>query len=109
VLGFFRKTKSAARKAYCHFVDKGVSQGRRHELTGGGLVRSLDEWTAFRALRGGSVRIKREERILGDSNFAEAVLRDADEQLDLLKIMDILELDFNNIHFTITKALPDVK
>jgi hypothetical protein len=82
VLGFFGKTKSAARRAYRHFVKKGVSQGRRHELTGGGLVRSLGGWTAFKALRGSSVRIKGDERILGDSDFVEAVLREADEQLE---------------------------
>ena len=82
VLGFFGKTKSASRRAYRHFVTKGVSQGRRHELTGGGLVRSLGGWTAFRALRGGSMRIKGDERILGDSDFVEAVLREADEQLE---------------------------
>ena len=82
VLGFFGKTKSAARRAYRHFVKKGVSEGRRHELTGGGLVRSLGGWTAFRALRGGSVRIKGDERILGDSDFVEAVLKEADEHLE---------------------------
>jgi putative transposase len=82
VLGFFGKTKSAARRAYRHFVEKGVSQGRRHELTGGGLVRSLGGWTAFRTLRGGSMRIKGDERILGDSDFVETVLREADEQLE---------------------------
>ena len=82
VLGFFGKTKPAARRAYRHFVKKGVSQGRRHELTGGGLVRSLGGWTAFRALRGSSVHIKGDERILGDSDFVEAVLREADEQLE---------------------------
>jgi len=82
VLGFFGKTKSAARRAYRHFVEKGASQGRRHELTGGGLVRSLGGWTAFRALRGSSMRIKGDERILGDSDFVEVVLREADEQLE---------------------------
>jgi len=82
MLGFFGKTKSAARSAYRHFVEKGVAQGRRHELTGGGLVRSHGGWTAFKAIRGGSVRINGDERILGDSDFVEAVLRQADEQLE---------------------------
>ena len=82
LLAFFGKTKSAARRAYLHFVKKGVSQGRRHELTGGGLVRSLGGWTAFRALSGSSVRIKGDERTLGDSDFVETVLREADEQLE---------------------------
>ena len=82
VLGFFGKTKSAARRAYRHFVKKGVSQGRRQELTGGGLVRSLGGWTAFRALRGSPARIKGDERILGDSDFVQTVLREANEQLE---------------------------
>jgi REP element-mobilizing transposase RayT len=53
VLGLFGKRKSDARKAYRRFVEKGVLQGRRPELTGGGLVRSIGGWTALRALRSG--------------------------------------------------------
>ncbi len=82
VLGFFSKKKSTAQKAYRHFVENGASQGKRHEFTGGGLVRSLGGWTAFRALRGSSVPIKGDERILGDSNFVETVLKTADEHLE---------------------------
>ncbi len=52
--------------------------------------------------------MRRWERLLGDINFAETVIREADVHLDLLKIMDIFEFDFNNIH-AITKPLPDVK
>jgi putative transposase len=82
VMGFFGKRKSDARKAYRQFVEKGALQGRRPELTGGGLVRSIGGWTALRALRSGKVRIKGDERILGDSDFVEAVLKQADEQLE---------------------------
>ena len=82
VLGFFGKRKSDARKAYRQFVAKGVLQGKRPELAGGGLVRSIGGWTALRALRKDSVRIKGDERILGDSEFVEAVLKEADEQLE---------------------------
>ncbi len=46
----------------------------------------------------GLIRIKGDERILGNSDFVEAVLREADEQLDLLTKMNILELEFNIIH-----------
>jgi putative transposase len=82
VLGFFGKRKSDARKAYRQFVKKGVVQGRRPELTGGGLVRSIGGWAALRALRSETVRVKGDERILGDSDFVEAVLKEADEQLE---------------------------
>ena len=52
------------------------------ELTGGGLVRSLGGWAALRALRNEPVRVKGDERILGDSDFVESVLKEANEQLE---------------------------
>jgi len=82
VLGFFGKKKSDARKAYRHFVEQGVKQGRRPELVGGGLIRSVGGWAALSALRDEAVRVKGDERILGDSDFVEAVLKEADEQLE---------------------------
>jgi putative transposase len=82
VLGLFGKRKADARKAYVRFVKNGVPQGRRPELSGGGLVRSAGGWKALSALRGESVRLKGDERILGDSDFVEAVLKVADEQLE---------------------------
>jgi hypothetical protein len=82
VLEFFGSRKSDARKAYRQFVKKGVLKGRRPELTGGGLLRSVGGWAALGALRGEAVRIKGDERILGDSDFVEAVLKEADEQLE---------------------------
>ena len=82
VLGFFGKRKSDARKAYQHFVKQGDKQGRRPELIGGGLLRSVGGWAVLSALRDEAVRVKGDERILGDSDFVEAVLKEADEQLE---------------------------
>jgi hypothetical protein len=82
VLKLFGKRKPDARKAYLQFVKKGILQGRRPELTGGGLLRSVGGWTALSALRGEPVRVKGDERILGDSDFVEAVLKEANEQLE---------------------------
>jgi REP element-mobilizing transposase RayT len=83
VLGFFGKRKADARKAYRQLVKKGVLQGRRPELTGGGLLRSVGGWAVLSALRGEAVRVKGDERILGDTDFVEAVLKEANEQLEL--------------------------
>ena len=47
VLGFFGKRKAEARKSYRTFVAKGVEQGQRPELTGGGLLRSVGGWAAL--------------------------------------------------------------
>jgi hypothetical protein len=82
ILGIFGKRKSNAKKAYQRFIENGVEQGKRPELTGGGLLRSIGGWTALKMLRRDSVMSKGDERVLGDSDFVEMVLREADEQLE---------------------------
>ena len=39
-------------------------------------------WAALRALRSEPMRVKSDERILADSDFVEAVLKEADERLE---------------------------
>lgn len=82
ILGLFDKTKSKARRLYSSFVKKGIEDGRRPELVGGGLIRSLGGWSAVKALRGRADRIKGDERILGDGDFVESVLKFGQEQLE---------------------------
>ena len=83
VLSQFGKKFAAARKRYAAYVQEGYGQGRRPELTGGGLIRSLGGWAALKKLRlKGHDRIKGDERILGDSDFVTSILAEADEQLD---------------------------
>lgn len=82
VLGFFGQSKAEARKAYKQFVAEGVERGRRPELTGGGLQRSVGGWRALASIRRESDWVKSDERILGDSDFVKMVLRHADEQME---------------------------
>jgi hypothetical protein len=81
VLSYFGSRMSAARKRYLSYVEAGVGQGRRPELVGGGLIRSLGGWEEVkkRALRGRE-RVKGDERILGDSDFVMDVLKMAEEK-----------------------------
>ena len=51
VLALFGKQSGTARRSYRRFVNKGVDQGKRTDLTGGGLVRSAGGWAAVKALR----------------------------------------------------------
>jgi REP element-mobilizing transposase RayT len=82
-LSFFGKTASDARKRYVSYVKEGIDQGRRPELVGGGLVRSLGGWSAVKKLRlKGQDRIKGDERILGDGDFVTVLLSEANETLD---------------------------
>jgi putative transposase len=61
----------------------GTKQGRRPELVGGGLIRSLGGWAEVKANRlNKNDRIKSDERILGDSEFVTQVISEADEAFD---------------------------
>jgi putative transposase len=79
-LRLFGKSGSEARRRYREFVENGVNQGRRPELVGGGLIRSVGGWQAFKALDWADVHLKSDERILGDSDFVEEVLNAAREK-----------------------------
>jgi hypothetical protein len=81
VLGYFGKSVGRARKSYREYVEQAVDQGRRPELVGGGLIRSVGGWEAFKALRKNE-RIKGDQRILGESQFVNQVLRGADEKYE---------------------------
>ena len=79
VLGLFGNRASTARNEYSRFVRSGIEQGRRPDLTGGGLLRSHGGWTGVKALRETGDYQKGDERILGDGNFVNEVLEKAEE------------------------------
>lgn len=80
VLGDFGARVGRARRAYLSYVNAGIHQGHREELIGGGLIRSLGGWTEVKSLRsGGKYHLKSDERVLGDSDFADGVLSRAGE------------------------------
>jgi len=51
VLGMFGDKAGPAIRAYRAFVEKGITQGKRSDLTGGGLVRNAGGWAAVKALK----------------------------------------------------------
>jgi len=67
-------------KSYRAFVSDGVGQGRRPDLMGGGLYRSMGGWRAVADLRRGREAYRSDERVLGSSAFVEALLEEADAQ-----------------------------
>jgi hypothetical protein len=83
VLSYFGERVLESRENYYSYVKDGVDQGRRPDLVGGGLIRSLGGWTAAKKLRlKGQDRVKGDERILGDSDFVMNVLSEANERMD---------------------------
>jgi hypothetical protein len=71
-----------ARRRYRKFVEKGIADGRRPDLVGGGILRSTGGWLGLTGYRKAGIRIKGDERILGDSDFVESVLKTAREALE---------------------------
>jgi len=81
VLGLFSKRMQRARDQYAQYVAQGIEAGRKPELVGGGLIRSLGGWAAVKKLRlQGQDRVKGDVRILGDGDFVEQVLSRAEEK-----------------------------
>ncbi len=89
VLERFDRRVTVARKQYLSFIAAGIEQGRRLDLIGGGLVRSAGGWQKLASLRKEEPQLKSDERILGDSEFVESVLRNADEKLERCRRWDI--------------------
>jgi putative transposase len=75
----FDKHLSMARCLYRAFVKEGITDGKRDDLVGGGLIRSAGGWSAVKALRKAGAVQKGDERILGDGDFVESVLSEAKE------------------------------
>jgi REP element-mobilizing transposase RayT len=82
VLRLFADKVPLARRRYRSFVQKGIGQGKRHDLIGGGLVRSSGGWASVKALRKEKIHQKADERILGDGDFVKEVLAVAQERLE---------------------------
>ena len=83
VLSYFGKRIGDARRRYLSYVSAGIDEGRRPELVGGGLIRSVGGWLEAKKQRlKGKDRVRGDERILGDSDFVLEILTEADEKLD---------------------------
>ncbi|MCB2149687.1 MAG: transposase [Deltaproteobacteria bacterium] len=82
VLSLFGKQRKAARRYYRSFIQKGLAQGKKPELTGGGLLRSAGGWGVLKSMRRMKEHLKGDERILGDSEFVMQVIESAQERME---------------------------
>lgn len=79
VLGRFGGRVGRAREGYRRFVQDGIPQGRRPDLMGGGLIRSMGGWKVVSEIRRGREAYSADERVLGSSRFVEGLLKEAEE------------------------------
>ena len=105
ILKLFGNSISSARKNYQIFVEKGVAEGQRSELTGGGLIRSLGGWQKVKAMRRADIRFKGDERILGESEFVEQVLKEAKDRLERRYDLAARGYDFEKVVARVAEVL----
>ncbi len=91
ILAQFGPTLPRARRAYRTFVADGIPQGRRPDLQGGGLVRSLGGWGSLIALRQSRAAYAGDARILGSNQFVEQMQREVESPPQPSPFSDPLE------------------
>jgi putative transposase len=82
VLSRFGDKAGIARRRYREFVREGIKKGRRPELVRGGWKRGIGGWEETGDGKAEGERMKSDERILGDREFVEDVLRASEEELE---------------------------
>jgi putative transposase len=87
ILFYFGKTETEARQRYRQFVEKGISMGKRLDLTGGGLLRSQGGWANVVSMRRRQSPEAGDDRVLGSGSFVGTILAEAEQ-----KRSDILRL-----------------
>jgi hypothetical protein len=97
VLALFANRPSPARSGYRQFVEEGIEMGRRPELTGGGLMRSAGGRVALESGREGRDRTTGDERILGEGEFVESVLKEAEENIERRQRLQAQGYDFQKV------------
>ena len=80
VLGQFHEKEGKAIREYRKFMEAGKDQGRRPELVGGGLIRSLGGWSEVLALKGKRERMEHDTRILGSGDFVAEIIKEAERK-----------------------------
>jgi REP element-mobilizing transposase RayT len=98
VLSCFGKTVQKAMDDYLSFMKEGLDQGRRPELTGGGMVKRLGGWEKVKAIKlSGQHRIKGDQRILGESEFVQGILDKAEDKFNRFYELTRRGYDLNKI------------
>ena len=98
ILNYFGKSKRAAGKAYLSYMEEGFHHGRREELVGGGLIRSLGGWSEMKKNKSeGPLQMMSDERILGESEFVDSILSEAGEAYERRYELKALGYDINRV------------
>lgn len=92
ILSRFGKTISEARGKYKEFVIEGIKRGKRDDLTGGGLIRSLGGIGRLLLARTNKEKQLYDQRILGSGEFVERILKEMESEKEKIPRISIDEL-----------------
>ena len=81
ILERFGQNRHNAIKKYLAFIEEAKDMGRREDLTGGGLRRSAGGWQGVEALKRSRDYWRGDERVLGDGDFVNQVLKISEEEM----------------------------
>ena len=81
VLKWFGRKERDAKKSYKEFVKKGIALGKRPDLIGGGLIRSMGGWSIVKAMRNIGIEEESDARILGSGAFVSELIKQAAEKV----------------------------
>ena len=81
VLKWFGRKERDSKKIYREFVQKGIALGKRPDLTGGGLIRSMGGWSIVKAMRNSGTEEEGDARILGSGEFVSELIKHAEEKI----------------------------
>ena len=79
ILRYFGEGKRSI-KRYAAFLEEGISRGKREDLVGGGLLRSVGGWSEVVWMRRRGMGMASDERILGSGEFVERVIAETERQ-----------------------------
>jgi REP element-mobilizing transposase RayT len=80
VLGEFGSKRNEALESYGEFVREGIRKGRRPELVGGGLIRSLGGIGEAVKTAAKREKMQSDERILGSGEYVAEVIREVEHR-----------------------------
>jgi putative transposase len=78
ILRNFGGRRDIAVGKYVSFMKEGTLRGRRPELVGGGLLRSVGGWSEVGSMRKRGTGMASDARILGEGGFVERVIAEAE-------------------------------
>ena len=81
VLAWFGHKVGESRREHRQYMAEGISQGRRPDLVGGGLIRFQGGWSAVKTMRRLGIVQRGDKRILGSGEFVETMMKQADEKV----------------------------